>query len=294
MIPLKVPAHGSPLLLALLTLVASGATGPLPPGLAAPHAAAQAKRPQSQAAQAKPAGAKAASRPNVLLLVGDDIGLADTGPYGSEIDTPHLNQLAAEGVRFTNSHVSPVCSVTRGELLTGNNNIEVGLGTFDYLVYGPSKGKPGYEGYLTRNTVMISELLRDAGYNTVMAGKWHLGLGDGAIDWNGEIKPSTNEIGFDESFIMAATGDRVPTVFIRDHKVVNLDPADPIHVSYKLQFPGEPDGKKDRASLKMDWSEGHNMAVVNGIGRIGFMKGGTKARWNDETMAADFTKEAVG
>ena len=70
----------------------------------------------------------------MLLLVGDDIGLADTGPYGSEIETPNLNKLAAEGVRFTNSHVSPVCSVTRGELLTGNNNIEVGLGTFDYLV----------------------------------------------------------------------------------------------------------------------------------------------------------------
>ena len=100
--------------------------------------------------------AKASARPNVLLIVGDDIGLGDTGPYGSEIKTPNLNALAAEGVRFTNSHVSPVCSVTRGELLTGNNNIEVGLGTFDYLVYGPSKGKPGYEGYLTRNTVMIS------------------------------------------------------------------------------------------------------------------------------------------
>ena len=109
LILLKVPAQVSPLLLALLALVGSGATGPLSPGLAAPPAAAQ-----SKAAQAKPAGAKTAARPNVLLIVGDDIGLADTGPYGSEIDTPHLNELAAEGVRFTNSHVSPVCSVTRG------------------------------------------------------------------------------------------------------------------------------------------------------------------------------------
>ena len=111
------------LLLAFMALVVSGAV--------------------ESAAAAVPFAAKASARPNVLLIVGDDIGLGDTGPYGSEIKTPNLNALAAEGVRFTNSHVSPVCSVTRGELLTGNNNIEVGLGTFDYLVYGPSKGKPG-------------------------------------------------------------------------------------------------------------------------------------------------------
>jgi arylsulfatase A-like enzyme len=86
------------------------------------------------------------SKPNILLIVGDDMGMADIGPYGSEINTPHLDALAEEGVRFTNSHVTPVCSVTRAELLTGNNNIEVGLGSYDYLVYGPAKGKPGYEG----------------------------------------------------------------------------------------------------------------------------------------------------
>jgi hypothetical protein len=101
LIPLKVPVRFSPLFLALLALVASGASGPIAPGAAAPLKAAQAKTAQAKTVQAKTTEAKTASRPNVLLLVGDDIGLADTGPYGSEIETPNLNKLAAEGVRFT-------------------------------------------------------------------------------------------------------------------------------------------------------------------------------------------------
>ncbi|MBB6463275.1 sulfatase-like hydrolase/transferase [Flammeovirga kamogawensis] len=126
-------------------------------------------------------------RPNILLIVGDDMGFADIGPYGSEIDTPVLDSLAGQGVAFTNFHATPVCSVTRSEVLTGNNNIEVGLGAFDYAVYPGSKGKPGYEGYLTRNTVTIAQLLSDAGYNTYTAGKWHLGgvhgRGQGPSEW---------------------------------------------------------------------------------------------------------------
>ncbi|CAK2039964.1 arylsulfatase [Vibrio crassostreae] len=119
------------------------------------------------------------NQPNILLIVGDDIGMGDLQPFGSEINTPTLNSLAEEGIRFNNFHASPVSSVTRGQLFTGANSIEVGLGSFDYSIYPPSKGKKGYEGYLTRDAVTITELLRDSGYNTYHAGKWHLGSGDG-------------------------------------------------------------------------------------------------------------------
>ena len=125
-------------------------------------------------------------RPNVLLLVGDDMAFGDISPFGSEIETTALDALSSQGIRFTNFHATPVCSVTRAELLTGNNNIEVGLASFDYSVYPPAKGRPGYESYLTRTTVAVSELLQDAGYNTYQVGKWHLGGehgGEGPHEW---------------------------------------------------------------------------------------------------------------
>ncbi len=134
----------------------------------------------------EPVSKELSQRPNVLLLVGDDMGLGELEPFGSEINTPALSMLAEKGARFTNFHVSPVCSVTRSKLLTGANSIEVGLGAFDYSVYPPAKGKPGYEGYLTRNTAMLSEILYDAGYNTYHVGKWHLGGthgGHGPHEW---------------------------------------------------------------------------------------------------------------
>ncbi|QTN39832.1 arylsulfatase [Cryomorphaceae bacterium] len=131
--------------------------------------------------------AEAATPMNVLLLVGDDIAFGDLGIYGSEINTPNFSRLAESGVRFTNFHASPVCSVTRSMLLTGCNNIEVGLGSFDYSFYPPSKGQPGYEGYLTDNALPITQLFKDAGYEVYKAGKWHLGGeaagGYGPLHW---------------------------------------------------------------------------------------------------------------
>jgi arylsulfatase A-like enzyme len=135
-------------------------------------------------------------------------------------------------------------------------------------------------------------VLKSKGYHTGIVGKWHLGLGDGNVDWNTKIAPGPNEVGFDYSFIMAATQDRVPTVYIKNGFVDNLDPTDPIKVDYDNNFEGQPTGLENPELLKMKWHHGHNNSIVNGIPRIGFMKGGEAAKWKDEDMADVFLNEA--
>lgn len=228
----------------------------------------------------------APAKPNVVIIYTDDLGYGDIGCNGAKgVTTPHIDKLAAEGINFSDAHCSSAtCTPSRFAILSGE---------YPFRQKGTGVLPGDAELIIKPGSTTLPSIFKQAGYATGAVGKWHLGLGDGNIDWNGEIKPSPNEIGFDESFIMAATGDRVPTVFIRNHRVENLDPADPIEVSYKHQYPGEPDGKRDRASLRMDWSLGHNMAIVNGVGRIGFMKGGKSARWVDEEMSITFAREAV-
>ena len=226
-----------------------------------------------------------AGRPNIVVILSDDVGYGDLGCYGGiNVSTPNIDALAKQGLRFTDAHSdAATCTPSRYAMLTGEyawrrDGIQVLPGD------APSLIRPGQP--------TVASVLHSAGYATGLVGKWHLGLGDGKIDWNGEIKPGPCEAGFDEAFFFAATADRVPTVYIHNHRVVNLDPKDPISVSYHEKIGTEPTGKEDPELLKMKLSEGHDGTIVNGISRIGFMTGGKAARWNDETMAQTFTDKA--
>jgi arylsulfatase A-like enzyme len=112
-------------------------------------------------------------------------------------------------------------------------------------------------------------------------------------DWNHDVKPGPLELGFDYAFLMAATGDRVPTVYVENHRVVGLDPNDPIQVSYQQKVGNEPTGRENPDLLKLKHTHGHDMTIVNGVGRIGWMTGGKSARWTDEDMADVFTRHAT-
>lgn len=233
-------------------------------------------------------GANSGSKPNIVVILSDDVGYGDLTCYGGiAVNTPHIDGLARSGLRFTDAHCcAATCTPSRYALMTGRyawrkDGVNILPGDAKSLI------EPG--------ETTIARALKSAGYATGCVGKWHMGLGDGKIDWNGEIKPGPCELGFDEAFFFAATADRVPTVYIHDHRVVNLDPKDPIHVSYKNKIGNDvndPTGAEDPELLKMKLSEGHDGTIVDGISRIGYMTGGTAARWKDEDMAATFTGKA--
>lgn len=220
-------------------------------------------------------------KPNVLLIIADDLGIGDVEAYGyGSIHTPALDSLASEGIRFNNAYATSATSTpSRYGLLTGqypwrNDDARILPGDAPLLI------RP------EMNT--LPKMLRDNGYQTGAIGKWHLGMGDGNVDWNRPISPSANEVGFDYTCLIAATNDRVPTVYVENGLVEGLDPSDPIEVSYEHNFPGELDGKKDLDKIRMMWDHKHNDAIINGIPRIGYMKGGHKALWKDEEMADYF------
>jgi arylsulfatase A-like enzyme len=230
---------------------------------------------------------RSAGRPNIVLIYGDDVGYGDLSCYGAtRVKTPNLDRIAAQGVRFTDFHSSAAtCTPSRYSLLTG-----------EYSFRMPNaKVLPGDAPALIRpGRTTLASMLKGAGYRTSVVGKWHLGLGDGNVDWNREIAPGPLDIGFDEAFIIPATGDRVPTVYVENRRVFNLDPADPIRVSYQAKVGNEPTGRENPELLKMRPSHGHDMTIVNGVSRIGWMTGGKKARWVDEEMADVLTARGQG
>ena len=234
--------------------------------------------------------AQAQDRPNVVIIYGDDVGWGDLGSYGArKIPTPHLDKLASQGLRFTDGHCSAAtCTPSRFSMLTGIHGFRQGVRIL--RPDAPMTIKPG--------SLTLPALFKKAGYHTAVVGKWHLGIGDGKnkVDWNGNVKPGPLEVGFDYSFLLPSTNDRVPCVYVENHRVVNLDPKDPLYVGEKpADFKGTvyPDGRKTPEAMTYYMnSHGHNMSVINGIGRIGQMWGGKSALWNDESMADEFTKQS--
>ncbi len=226
--------------------------------------------------------------PNIVIIYADDVGFGDIGCYGGTgIPTPHLDRLAEQGLLFTQCYATAAtCTPSRYSLLTGaypwrNPRAAILAGDAPMII------APGEQ--------TLPAMLKQAGYHTGIVGKWHLGLGDGALDWNGEISPTPLDVGFDRSFIMAATNDRVPCVYVDGRRVMGLDPDDPIEVCYDpdKSFPGVPTGRDNPELLTMRYSHGHDMAIVNGVSRIGYMRGGASALWQDDEMAELFLARAI-
>ncbi len=222
-----------------------------------------------------------AQKPNVIIILADDLGYGDVSAYGATtVATPNIDRLGNEGVSFTNGYATSATSTpSRYALFTGsypwkNPNAKILPGDAPLLI--------------SVDQFTMPKMMQKAGYATAAIGKWHLGMGLGNVNWNETVTPGANQIGFDYSCLIAATNDRVPTVYVENGDVVGLEKSDPIEVNYETNYGDQPTGLKNPELLKMHWAHGHNGTIVNGIPRIGFMKGGEKAKWVDEDMADYF------
>jgi arylsulfatase A-like enzyme len=204
--------------------------------------------------------------PNIVIILADDIGYGDLSCYGAEkVKTPNCDKLAAGGIRFTDGHsVASVCTPSRYSLITGEY-------AFRKKGTGIARGIDGL--LIDTNKTTLASMLKGAAYTTGVVGKWHLGLGTTPTDYNSEIKPGPLEIGFDSAWLLPATGDRTPCVWVENHRVVNLDPAHPIKLDYDVKR-GEPG------------------SFVKGIPRIGGQTGGTAALWDDENLSTVITEKS--
>ncbi|WP_299664597.1 sulfatase-like hydrolase/transferase [uncultured Polaribacter sp.] len=224
-------------------------------------------------------------KPNIVIIYVDDLGYGDIGVNGAiGVKTPNVDLLAKNGLNFTDAHsAAATCTPSRYSLLTGNyafrNNAAILEGDAPLLI-NPDKET-------------LPDMLQKAGYRTGVVGKWHLGLGNGKIDWNKRVSPGPKEVGFDYSFLIPATGDRVPTVFLENQEVLNLDSSDPITVSYATKIDGYPLGSKKPELLKVHTDPYHQGAITNGISRIGYMKGGKSALWVDEKIPFVLSQKAT-
>jgi arylsulfatase A-like enzyme len=226
-------------------------------------------------------------QPNIVIIYADDLGYGDVSSYGSTtISTPNIDRVAGQGLLFTNAHCTSATSTpSRYSLLTGE---------YAWRKKGTGVATGDAPALITPGRTTMATVLQRAGYKTGVVGKWHLGLGPaGGADWNGEILSGPIDIGFDYNFLIPATGDRVPCVFVENRRVVGLDPSDPIMVSFKEPILTEPTGRDHPELLKMHPSHGHDMTIVNGISRIGYMSGGKSALWIDEDIADIITGKAV-
>lgn len=219
---------------------------------------------------------QAQNKPNIVVIYVDDLGYGDISSYGAvDVQTPNVDRMAHNGIKFTDAHCSAaMCTPSRFSLLTGTyafrENATILPGDAPMLINEDTPTLPG--------------MLQKHGYTTGVIGKWHLGMGDGNVDWNEKIAPGPLEIGFDYSYLIPATGDRVPCVLVENHHVVGLDPDDPIEVSYDGKVGTDPTGLENPELLRYGADNQHAKTIINGISRIGYMSGGNSARWKDEKV----------